>query len=103
MDKNKLLLSLLIVSLFIILILSYTVLFKGNNKTPNKQGEIETITPPIESDYDEPFIKEFNEAQLREYQYTLSTGEEITIQVPANVDPPPQEVVERMYLRQQEK
>ena len=105
MIKQKIFVPILMVTLLIILIGLFWVFFgQGGNEavTTGQPGQEKVITPPLETDYDEPFIEEFNEAARVEYEYTLSTGETIKVKFPEGVDPPPPEVVEKMYLRQQQ-
>ena len=105
-NKNRIVIPILIVILIIILILSYGVLFgkKSREKENGEFKEIEaTITPVSVSITPEQFtesdnvIEEFNTAERIEYKYTMSDGEIYTIEIPIGIEPPPQAVVEKMY------
>ena len=92
--------SLLAIAALVILLIMFAGLFLANkNKEEQRVEKIkEEFIPQQESEYDGKFIENFNNAPNKiEYQYTLSTGEKITIRIPEGVDPPPQAAVEEMY------
>jgi len=106
--RQRILIPILIVIVIIILIISYGILFKsskgsgGNNQTGVTAESSITkavVTPRLEADHDDSLLEELNQAPKAEYQYTLSSGEEISIFIPQGVDPPSQEVVEKLYRK----
>ncbi|KKS45042.1 hypothetical protein A2781_07390 [Candidatus Gottesmanbacteria bacterium RIFCSPHIGHO2_01_FULL_42_27] len=97
--------SLLAIAALVILLIMFAGLFLANkNKEVKRVEEIkEEFIPQQDSEYDEKFIENFNNAPNKvEYRYTLSSGEEITIRIPEGVDPPPQAAVEEMYRERKE-
>lgn len=87
------------------LLILFAGLFLANrNKEEQRVEEIkEEFIPQQESEYDEKFIEDFNNAPNKvEYQYTLSNDEEITIRIPEGVEPPPQAAVEEMHRERKE-
>jgi len=96
---------LLAIAALVILLIMFAGLFLANkNKEVKRVEEIkEEFIPQQDSEYDEKFIENFNNAPNKvEYRYTLSSGEEITIRIPEGVDPPPQAAVEEMYRERKE-
>ena len=97
--------SLLAIGALVILLTIFTGLFLANKNREVKRVEKikEKFIPQQESEYDEKFIEDFNNAPNKiEYRYTLSTGEEITVRIPEGVEPPPQAAVEKMYRERKE-
>ena len=95
----------LAIAALVILLIMFAGLFLANkNKEVKRVEEIkEEFIPQQDSEYDEKFIENFNNAPNKvEYRYTLSSGEEITIRIPEGVDPPPQAAVEEMYRERKE-
>ena len=105
-NKNRIVIPILIVILIIILILSYGVLF-GKKSLEKENGEFKeieaTIIPvsvsmtPVQNSETDDFIEEFNTAERVEYKYTMSDGEVYSIKIPIGIEPPSQTVVEKMY------
>lgn len=60
-------------------------------------------TYPGEGEYDKRVVEEEFSAgkEKEEYRYTLSSGEEVTIQIPKNIAPPSVEVVEELRKNQE--
>ena len=91
----------------VMLLIVFGVIFlSGTGKDAERIEEAETeneFVPPQDFEYDENLIEDFNNAPVKvEYDYTLSSGEKITIRIPEGVDPPPQAAVEKMYRERKE-
>lgn len=95
----------LISFILIVIVILITLLLWKKSK---EEGKAQISPAPFiplkeEMEYDEAYIEEFNQARDKVgYEYTLSSGETITIKIPADVDPPPLETVEKMWRMREE-
>ncbi|OGG21097.1 hypothetical protein A3D03_02575 [Candidatus Gottesmanbacteria bacterium RIFCSPHIGHO2_02_FULL_40_13] len=78
--------KILIVILFAIIVFLVLLFFVQKKKSAPLPGEKSANA-----------LEEIEARPKAGYTYTLSTGETITIYLPEGIDPPPQNVVEKMY------
>lgn len=81
--------KILIVILFAIIVLLVILFFKLMKKS--------APSAPFRGEKSENVLEEIEARPKTGYPYTLSSGETITIYLPEGIDPPPQNVVEKMY------
>ena len=113
MLKHKIIIPIIFVMLIILVVSYYFLFVRGQEIDINGKKQVgdgaeitvtrTPITPPINADYSENLIEELNKAPKVEYQYTLSSGEEVIIKIPEGVDPPSLQVVEKLYQKKQDR
>lgn len=101
--KNLKLYLIIFAASFIVILIFLTARFL--KVVDKKASEITTTpiifpspTPSKIEERDDIIIDEYNNApNKKEQKYTLNSGEEITIILPEDAAPPPQEILEELY------